>query len=86
MPLLLGSNVATDMATRLPGLLIGLEIAGMGIDPDQKITLVSHGELAKRYEMALNVTGLSFQRYDSEEMVCAGLCHIARTLQSRFVC
>lgn len=78
--MLQGSNGATTMAARLSGLLIGLEIAGMGIDLNQKITLVSHGELAKRYAMALNVAGISFQLYESEEMVYKSLCQIAGKL------
>lgn len=81
MPLLLGNDAAGDMHARLSGLLIGLEIAGQGLPKGQSITLISNGKLASTYESALSIAGIPAQHYDADDLVRAGLFHIALELQ-----
>jgi len=73
-----------DMAARLSGLLIGLELAGMLPQLNDKktdeITLVSQGPLARLYDRALGLAGMNVRTLDSDDMVRAGLFSAAKTL------
>ncbi|MEX3006985.1 2-dehydro-3-deoxygalactonokinase [Hoeflea sp. TYP-13] len=77
---LLGCARSDEMAARLSGLLIGLEIAGMKNRAGSHVTLISSGILAENYGRALTAAGLSYELCDSEEMVRAGLYFAAKSL------
>ena len=53
--LLEGKTPVSDMASRLSGLLIGLEIAGMCKPGDPQLTLISSGQLDQNYARAFDV-------------------------------
>ncbi len=76
-PLLHASTTGKDMHARLSGLLLGLEIAGIGDVPRKCVTLVSAGQLAHNYKRALTVAGFHCELIDADEMVLAGLRYAA---------
>jgi 2-keto-3-deoxy-galactonokinase len=81
LPLLLGSEVARNMPARLSGLLIGLEIAGLAPPRSETIALVSHGDLARAYEVAFDIAGLRYSTFDAEQLACTGLFHLAKEIE-----
>ena len=82
---LLDPQIAQDMPARLSGLLIGLEIAGQRAALTGPVTLISSGQLARSYARAFDLAGLPFNSLSADDMACAGLCSVARTLwPSRF--
>ena len=61
------------LATRLSGLTIGLELAGLGVELDGPVTLIGNTALCDRYALALEVLGHHSRRLDGEAAVLAGL-------------
>lgn len=76
-PLLHAATTDKDMQARLSGLLLGLEIAGIGNVPRKFVTLVSTGQLAHNYKRALTLAGFHCELIDADEMVLAGLSYAA---------
>jgi len=79
-PLVMGAKNAANMAARLSGLLIGLEIAGMGQSTGDQVTLISGGVLAQIYARAFDIAGIEPRLLSADEMARAGLLHAARLL------
>ncbi|MEV8467593.1 2-dehydro-3-deoxygalactonokinase [Fluviibacterium sp. DFM31] len=69
-----------EVASRLSGLLIGLEIAGAQAKAGDSVTLIASGVLADRYMRALDGTGCLVRRLDADDAVCAGLSASAAAL------
>lgn len=80
IPLLKGKTWVSDMASRLSGLLIGLEIAGMCKPGDPQLTLISSGHLGQNYARAFDVAGIRYSTLDAELAARSGLLQAARTI------
>ena len=68
------------IASRLSGLLIGLELAGVGEDETGPVSLVSSGPLSRNYQLGLEELGFDFQVLDADELVRKGLTFAAQKL------
>lgn len=79
-PLLMGAERASEMPARLSGLLIGLEIAGMGKVASDKVTLISNGGLAQSYASAYKVAGLEIDLLEADEIARSGLFYAAKSI------
>lgn len=77
---LLGLTDKAELASRLSGLLIGLEIAGAPAKAGDSVTLIASGVLADRYTQALELTGRQVCRLDADKAVRAGLAVAADAL------
>lgn len=77
---LLGLSAPDQMAGRLSGLLIGLEIAGMGLSPSTQVTLVAQEPLGSLYDRAISIAGHRVDLVDSNDNVRVGLLAAAHSL------
>lgn len=77
---LLGLSAPDQMAGRLSGLLIGLELAGMGLPPSAEVTLVSQGSLGSLYGRAITIAGHGVNLVDSNDSVRNGLLAAAHSI------
>ncbi|MBD3896856.1 2-dehydro-3-deoxygalactonokinase [Halomonas sp. ML-15] len=83
-PLPQGSARGAQLAARLSGLTIGLELAGMAdeLEHEACITLIGNDLLCTRYALALETLGHTSRHLDGETAVLAGLA-LARATLSR---
>lgn len=77
---LLCPDSAPEAASRLSGLLIGQEIAGLGATPKVPVTLVASGLMAERYQQAFAIAGLPHRLCDADPLARAGLLAAARAI------
>ncbi|MGP6089261.1 2-dehydro-3-deoxygalactonokinase [Antarctobacter jejuensis] len=69
-----------EVASRLSGLLIGMEIAGCQEAVSGEVCLIASGLLAERYSRALAVAGMGIRHLDADRAVRAGLSAAAEDL------
>ncbi|TNF20459.1 MAG: 2-dehydro-3-deoxygalactonokinase [Rhodobacteraceae bacterium] len=77
---LLGLVDGAEVASRLSGLLIGLELAGAPSGKGAEVTLIASGVLADRYAQALDLAGGGVRLLDADRAVRAGLAVAAAGL------
>lgn len=78
-----GEARGARLAARLSGLVIGLELAGMGDElTSTPVTLIGDAALCERYTLALEALGHTSRHLDGEAAVLAGL-GLAHTTLSR---
>jgi len=78
--LLKEKTATTAMSSRLSGLLIGLEIAGMYKYIDNEVTLIAAGRLGRNYAQAFDVVGLNYSTLDAEYATRTGLSLAAKII------
>lgn len=78
--LLAKGEEAQNMRTRLYGLLVGCDIAGVHFNLSDNITLVASEQLGNAYQTALSVAGYSSVLVDTERAALAGLSNFARRI------
>ena len=79
-PLLQVGGYENGMSSRLSGLLIGLEIAGMKRELPNHIILISSGKLSVLYSHAFDIAGVSHTNLSAGELARVGLFHVAKNL------
>lgn len=79
-PLLTKAHTTDDMAARLSGLLIGLEIAGMNQPAAGSVTLISSGALAASYSAAFKAAGIAHTSLDAAASTQTGLYQAAKLI------
>ena len=78
LPLVEGAKRQHQMASRLSGLLIGLELSSQ--DTSKPVQLAAAGGLQAAYESALGTLGFSYQTFDPEAAVTRGLFLAAQNI------